>query len=238
MSHYLRELPSFLMRKIKSRKISHSLTGIDLIIDYIFKNKKGIYVDIGCNHPVFNNNTFILYEKGWRGINIDIDKKSIDLFNLFRKGDINLNLAVSEKNSELEFINFHDKSPINRIKRHNEDIKNLKFKEIKKIKSSSLNSILENSKYKDQQIDFVSIDVEGHELDLLKGFDLKKYKPSVIVIEYLDLKIKKLEIKNFEIQNILNSEVYMIMEKNGYNLVNWVHSDLIFIHDSFKNKEV
>ena len=97
---------------------------------------------------------------------------------------------------------------------------------------------MENSKYKDQQIDFVSIDVEGHELDLLKGFNLKRYKPSVIVIEYLDLKIKKLEIKNFKIQNILNSEVYMIMEKNGYNLVNWVHSDLIFIHDSFKDKEV
>ena len=97
---------------------------------------------------------------------------------------------------------------------------------------------MENSKYKDQQIDFVSIDVEGHELDLLKGFNLKRYKPSVIVIEYLDLKIKKLEIKNFKIQNILNSEVYMIMEKIGYNLVNWVHSDLIFIHDSFKDKEV
>ena len=81
MLNYLLNLPSFLLRKYKSKKISFSLTSIDLLISYIFRNKrKGIFIDIGCNHPVYNNNTYLLYKKGWRGINIDLDEKSINLF--------------------------------------------------------------------------------------------------------------------------------------------------------------
>ena len=60
---------------------------IDLIINYIFKNQilKRFYVDIGCGHPIKNNNTYLFIKKGWNGINIDLDKKNIDLFNSYRK---------------------------------------------------------------------------------------------------------------------------------------------------------
>ena len=82
MFNFFLNLPSFLIRKIKTRKISYSLSGVDLLIDYIFKNKKyGFYIDIGCNHPVYSNNTYLLYKRGWKGINIDLDAKSIELFN-------------------------------------------------------------------------------------------------------------------------------------------------------------
>ena len=100
MINFIKEFPSYLNRKIKSKKISYSLTSIDLIVDYIFKKENGIYIDVGCNHPVYNNNTYLLNKKGWQGINIDIDEKSIELFNLFRKRDVNLNLAVSSKQTE------------------------------------------------------------------------------------------------------------------------------------------
>ena len=197
------------------------------------KKKNGIYIDVGCNHPVYNNNTYLLSKKGWKGINIDIDKKSIQLFNLFRKKDLNLNLAASSKKTELEYICFHEKSPINMIKTSQNQ--NLHSSEkIKNIPSDTLNSIIEKSPYKDKKIDFVSIDVEGYELEVIKGFDLKKYKPSIIVIEFLDTNLKKVEIKNFNLENIIKSEIYELMIKNDYNMVNWLHSDLIFAHNSFK----
>ena len=59
-------------------KKSYSISGVDLIIDRIFKKKKtGVYIDIGCNHPIKYNNTYLLYKRGWNGINIDLDEKSI-----------------------------------------------------------------------------------------------------------------------------------------------------------------
>ena len=233
MINFIKELPSYLNRKFKSKKISYSLTSIDLIVDYIFKKNNGIYIDVGCNHPVYNNNTYLLNKKGWQGINIDIDKKSVQLFDLFRKKDLNINLAVSSKKTELEYINFHEKSPINMIKTNqNRNLHSLE--KTKKIKSDTLDSIIEKSQFKDKKIDFVSIDVEGHELEVIKGFNLKKYKPSIIVIEFLDKSLKKIEIKNFNLDNIVNSEIYKLMIKNDYHMVNWLHSDLIFAHNEFR----
>ena len=233
MINFIKELPSYLNRKFKSKKISYSLTSIDLIVDYIFKKNNGIYIDVGCNHPVYNNNTYLLSKKGWQGINIDIDKKSVQLFDLFRKKDLNINLAVSSKKTELEYINFHEKSPINMIKTNqNRNLHSLE--KTKKIKSDTLDSIIEKSQFKDKKIDFVSIDVEGHELEVIKGFNLKKYKPSIIVIEFLDKSLKKIEIKNFNLDNIVNSEIYKLMIKNDYHMVNWLHSDLIFAHNEFR----
>ena len=200
---------------------------------FIFKSN-GLYIDVGCNHPVYNNNTYLLYKKGWRGINLDIDKKSIDLFNIFRKGDLNLNYAISSKETELEYINYHEKSPINRIK--TKLLEEISHKEIKKIKSKTLNSIIENSPFHDQKFDFVTIDVEGHEIEVIDGFNLIKYKPSIVVIEYLDTSLNKIDIKNFSLKNVINSEIYKKMIESDYNMVNWLHSDLIFAHNSFKDK--
>ena len=58
----------------KYSKKSYSISNVDLIIDHLLINtKKGIYIDVGCNHPIKYNNTYLLYKKGWRGINIDAD---------------------------------------------------------------------------------------------------------------------------------------------------------------------
>jgi hypothetical protein len=73
-----------------SRK-SYSLSNVDLVIERIFKKKdKGIFIDVGCNHPIKYNNTYLLYKKGWSGINIDLDMESINQFNKLRKKIITL----------------------------------------------------------------------------------------------------------------------------------------------------
>ena len=43
------------------------------------------------------------------------------------------------------------------------------------------------------------------------------------------------KIKNFKLQNVIESEIYKLMIKNEYHMVNWFHSDLIFAHNSFKS---
>ena len=81
----------------KYTKKSYSLTSVDLVIDYLFKNiNKGVYIDLGCNHPIKFNNTYLLYKRGWSGINIDSDHDSIKLFNKFRINDFNVRNIVSD----------------------------------------------------------------------------------------------------------------------------------------------
>ena len=104
-------------------------------------------------------------------------------------------------------------------------------KEVRKIKTRTLNSIIENSKFRNEKINFISIDVEGHELEVIRSINLEKYAPDMIVIEYLEREIiKNLEFHNQKIENILKSEIYKYMIKNDYYFINWLHSDLIFVH--------
>lgn len=86
------------LKKNKYRKISYSGGGIDLIIEHYFRNKKkGVYIDVGAYHPVMGSNTFKLFNKGWSGINIDLDFHTIDIFNNFRPKDDNVIAAASDK---------------------------------------------------------------------------------------------------------------------------------------------
>ena len=65
-------------RKLKYKKVSYSFNAYDLITDYIFKNKvNGIYIDIVAHHLILNNNSYLLFQSAWRGINIDLDKMNI-----------------------------------------------------------------------------------------------------------------------------------------------------------------
>ena len=105
---------------------------------------------------------------------------------------------------------------------------------IKKIKTKILNNVLEDLSFKNH-IDYMNIDVEGHEIQVLKGFDISKYKPSVISIEYLDLNMKKLEFKNNDVNNLLNSDLYKYFIQNNYFFVNWLHGDLIFVHKEYRD---
>ena len=205
-------------------------------MENIFKDKKdGFYVDVGCGHPIKNNNTYLLNKKGWSGVNIDLDKDNINLFNIYRKHDDNIFAAVSDQQKEVDLYFYHSKSAINTINKNVADYQQAKVSQIKKIKTQSLNDILDKSNFKDLKIDFLSIDVEGSELSVLKNFDFERYSPKVIVVEYLDLSLPKLEIKNLSILNAMNSDIYKFIISKDYTLSNMLHSDLVFINNRFKD---
>ena len=70
---------------------------------------------------------------------------------------------------------------------------------------------------------------------MLKGFNIKKYSPDIVVIEFLDLKMKKFEFYNNSINNILKSDIYKYFIQNKYSLVNWSHGDLFFVNNKIRN---
>ena len=211
---------------------SFSQGSMDLILGHIFKTKKnGFYVDVGCQHPIKNNNTYLLYKKNWSGINIDLDAVNIDLFNYFRKNDTNVHAAVSDKVEEVDLYYYHQKSPINTLDKDVSLRQNAKVEKKIKIQTNTLSNIFDELSVK--KIDLLTIDVEGYELKILKGLNFEKYHPSVIIVEYLDLHSKKWEIPFNNIDNILNSEIYNFLINKNYKFVNWVNGDLVFITKNF-----
>ena len=223
-------------KSLKEKKITYSYGGIDNLLIHIFKKKEnGFYIDVGCGHPIKNNNTYQLHKKGWHGINVDLSKSCIELFNYTRKSDHNVNIAISDKKGHAELFFYHDKSPINTIDEKTYIYQKAKITKKIKVSTDTLDSVIEKSPFKNSQIDFISIDVEGSELNVLKNFNFLKYSPKILVVEYLDLKLPHLEIKNLDIENVLKSEVYKFIISKNYTLINWLHSDLVFAHKSFKD---
>lgn len=93
-----RFLKSRFFAKIAYGNVSYSQNGEDILLEAIFyKQQKGFYVDVGAHHPIKYSNTFLLYKRGWRGINIDAMPGSMKTFAKYRKGDINIECGVGSR---------------------------------------------------------------------------------------------------------------------------------------------
>ena len=159
--------------------------------------------------------TYSLYKKGWRGVNIDISKTSIDLFNIARPTDLNINSAISNFNGETFY---YENSPINQ---QNSLIKDNDNQKKVKIKCNTLNDVLEKNNI--IKVDYINIDTEGTELQVLNGIDFKKYKPMLLTIED----------NSFNLNNPSKLKKISFMKKNNYEIINIIGVTMFFIN---KNK--
>ena len=222
----------------KYTKKTYSLTGVDLIIDHLFKNiSKGLYIDVGCNHPIKFNNTYLLHKRGWSGINIDSDHTSIELFNKFRSNDFNVRNIVSDCESVKKLFFYHKRSALNTLNKDLVDSRTSKPSKIIEEKSVTLNKIIEDSPYRNSKINLLSVDIENHEFEALKNFNFLKYKVDVLIVESTDVSLEKLEMYNQSLDFITKSKVYNLIVNNGYKLINWIHSDLVFVRNDFRKTE-
>ena len=177
----------------------------DLFIKNFFKKKnKGIYLDIGCFNPLLWNNTYFLYKKGWSGINVDIQKINVDLFNIARPGDINICCALYDKKKFLNLYNLkgeNNSAGMTIDKSYAEKMKFLFKKKIikKKIETFTFSEIIKNHNIKFKKIDFLNIDTEGSDFNVLKSINIQKYKPKLICIEISQFtkKVDKKKILNY-----------------------------------------
>ena len=193
----------------KTNKSFSETFGEDLFVNYFFKDlKKGFYVDIGCNLPKSGSLTYSLYKKGWNGVKVDISKRSIKLNKIYRNRDVNLNLSVGKDEKEVDSYIFYENCSMNTVNKkfskYTEKSVN-KVPTVAKINQKKLNSILQNEKIK--KINYVNIDVEGNEVEVLSGFKISKFKPDLVSIEIHDTKCPPLENK-----------IYKFFIKNKYKL--------------------
>jgi len=203
------------------KKKTYSMNEEDIFINKYFKKKTGFFVDVGAYHPLELSNTYLLYKRGWNGINIDISSLSVDYFNYIRPDDININIAVTEKKSIKTIFYQKKKSPLNTLnfKLASKHF-SLNFKK-KKIKSDTLTSIIDKTKFKGIKINFLNIDAEGGDFEVLKSLNFKKYKPKLICVEIID---------NFNSSKkaIKKNKIYKFLIQKKYKLVWSGHFSHIF----------
>lgn len=184
--------------------------GEDLFVyNYFSDLNKGFYIDVGCNQPKINSLTFLLHKKGWKGMNFDISERCIKLYELFRNNDLNFNISIGPKEKEVNSYIFYDNCSMNTV---DENFKKYTSKSVnkepflKKIQQKTLNQILSENSIR--TIDYLNIDVEGYEMQVLKGFNLKKYEPNLVSIEIHDDSCPP--VKN---------DIYKFFIKYNYSLV-------------------
>jgi FkbM family methyltransferase len=213
---YIRNLKFFF-------KNSQSQFGEDKKIIKLFqKDKKGIYLDIGCFHPIRQNNTYLMHKLGWKGINIDLNPLSIELFDIARPHDINICAALSNKKSTTTLYFDHSLSTLNTIsKSHTFFLKKaFKLNKLKKrkIKTNTLTNLLKKNKIR--KIDFMNIDIEDSELKVLQTINFNYFDIKVICIEVINqFKTKQSNINKDKIIKLLKKNNYIVKFKSFVNYV-------------------
>lgn len=191
---------------------AYSSEGEDMILKRIFDQKRhGVYVDVGAHHPFRVSNTYLLYKQNWTGINIDPMPGSMAVFNRHRPKDVNLEMGVSGVKQQLTYFIFNEPalntfSP-EKVKEYSQAARYHVIAE-KKIETWPLADILDKYLAKDTPIDFLSIDAEGLDLEVLRSNNWDKYRPEYVLAES----------PPFEVFEPERSELYQFMRQLGYSL--------------------
>jgi len=168
--------------------VSYAQNFEDVLLNRVFKGKKdGFYIDAGAAHPEILSVTKWFYDLGWRGINIEPTPFFFEKLTQERQRDINLNLAVGSKNEIRTFYESDIQEASSFIYKNTESA-NLIANNILNDKNKSYNIEVQTiesicERYCNCPIDFLKIDVEGFEKEVLEGCNFKKFRPIIIVIE-------------------------------------------------------
>jgi FkbM family methyltransferase len=158
------------------------------IEEYFDKNYVGTCIDVGCAQPIHGNNTFYFEQKGWEVFCLEPNISHISNLKNHRKNVYNLACGNQNKtdveftictlaggNQEAISSLFVDDRLLESHKQYSPVLTKIKVNVI------TLNTFIEENNI--EKIDFISIDTEGTELDVLKGFDIEKYSPRLFIIE-------------------------------------------------------
>jgi FkbM family methyltransferase len=209
-------------RQIQSTaSISFSQEGEDLLLDRYFNFKKrGFYVDVGAHHPIRFSNTWLFYTKGWQGINIDAKPGTKQLFEHFRPRDINIDAGISTKAGTLNYYMFQE-SALNTFD------KSLATERITgacpllattHVAVQPLASLLASAAKEMHEVDFMTIDTEGFDLQVLQTNDWSRIKPKLVLVE----------VRSVDAQTALNSSTCAYLSQVGYRLLMKLQNTCVF----------
>lgn len=201
-------LPRRLKRSIQqllfgyhSHAPSFSSAGEDMILRHLVGSDKmdGFFVDVGAYHPVVFSNTHFFYVNGWRGINIEARPGSRGLFQAVRPHDINLEVGVSKERGEMTYYYIGPDSPMNSFSREFLEKIGMMGQVTNEIPIPvfPLADLLGEHLPPGQVIDFMSVDVEGFDLQVLESNDWDAFRPKFVVVEDTALDARSSEIVRF-----------------------------------------
>lgn len=168
-------------------KISYAQNFEDIFLDRCFGCREtGFYIDVGASSPVRDSVTYASYIKGWSGINIEPIAERFSELVRARPRDINLNCIASSRTGIVRFyrtdgiggLSSCEFDAVNALADRGSPIDELS------VSSTTLDIVVREHNVTDVQ--FLKIDAEGHEMDVLTGFSFELCRPEVLIIEVID----------------------------------------------------
>jgi FkbM family methyltransferase len=211
--------------KREFQKISYSQCGEDLIIDFIFYQlqiEKPTYLDIGAHHPYYLSNTAYFYNKGCMGVSVEPDPQLFEVIKKERPNENCLNIGVGKSSGGTASFYIMSASTLNTFSKAEADryasYGDKSIKEVIQLPLLSVNDIIVQH-FNNNAPNFVSLDVEGMDLEIIQSFDFLKYKPNVFCIETLTYTEDKTEQKLTDIINYVESKGYFLYADTFINSI-------------------
>lgn len=199
-------------------KQSYSQHGEDLfamdILNKYFPNGNYNYVDVGGFHPVLLSNTYLMYRKKMNGIVIEPNPELLHLHKVFRSRDIQLPIACAKENKLDKFYLQKTFPALSSLK----DEKTNKRINCRYVPVLNLDTILPTFQF--SKIHFLSIDVEGCDLEVLKGGEKSLQYIFLVCIEYNSPAAK--------------NEIEFFLSEKGFVLINTIGCNLFFRNKNFQ----
>jgi len=202
--------------------LAYSQDGEDMILRRLFERQQsGFYVDVGAHHPYRFSNTCYFYRRGWRGINIDPNPDAIKAFRRDRPSDINICVGVSDKAGELSF-HFFNEPALNTfdadLAAERARLPDYRLVETRSVPVRRLDHLLTEYLPRDRKIDFMSIDVEGMDLSVLRSNDWSRFRPALLLVEAHERTVAAVE----------NDPIALFAVGTGYRLIAKTLNTLIY----------
>jgi FkbM family methyltransferase len=207
--------------------VSYAQEGEDLILNRMFAGQNsGFFVDVGAHHPLRFSNTYLLYSRGWRGINIDARPGSMHAFAQCRPRDINLEMPVMKQRGRLTYYQFNEPA-LNgfskELSNSRHGINGYQIIRETEMEGAPLGEILQEHLPKGQAIDVLSVDVEGLDLEVLQSNDWTRFRPKVILVEILSGSLGTVE----------RHQIHQFLTGRGYQIFAKIFNTAIFLSDEY-----
>ena len=201
---------------------SYSQQGEDLYLLRQFpKDYKGFYVDVGANDPFRFSNTCLFYNRGWRGINIEPNLVKYRKIDKYRTRDINLNIGVGEVDGKLQYYRFLPDT-LNTFSKEEADSyvsQGYSMLGVIDVDVKRFENVLEKFLPNRECIDFISIDTEGFDIDVLKGMNVSKFRPHYVCVESVRHSVLSDGVISDSVKNFLSQNGYSEIYSNGLNSI-------------------
>lgn len=203
---------------------SYAQEGEDLVLARILgsmKIEKGFYVDVGAHHPTRFSNTYYFYRRGWRGINVDALPGTRKLFERMRSRDRTIECGVGAQSGILKYFAFNEPA-LNTFSEQEAIKKNVHPYHIVntlQIPVVTLKKILDDNLPHGTSIDFLTIDVEGLDHEVISSNDWIVYRPKVVLVELL----------NTGIESIESNATAQFLQKNNYRIFAKTYNTFFFV---------